>query len=158
MFKNKMVAGLVLACLALGAGVGLQGCIQQSETEVGVVVPHVESVAAAAKSLAGLANSFYLSDEDCAAISEVMTYVADNTDKADGSLSQFMLNAVESSISAGKVPESFRFLLVGMVNLMNDYFAVRDFNVDDFVVITRAFVAGLETGDVSAKSVDELNF
>lgn len=153
----SIVAGLSLVSVMIGSALTVQGCFKQTETEVVVEVPHVETVAENARSLAKMANAFVLNDETAAGIADLMNYVVDNVDAAEGSTSQFMLNTVDEAVKAGKVPESFRLLLVGLVNIVNNYFEIKDFNLNDFIVICRAFVDGLQDNGVTAQSI-QLNF
>ncbi len=157
MFKNKMVAGLVMVCLALGAGVGLQGCIQQSDTGTSVVVPNVNIVSQNAKSFAQLADAFYLNDDDAAAIANMVDYICDQLESGQHDCSKLILNTLEESINNDVVPEYTRYLVVGLLDIMNHFFEVKEYNVDDALSVLRGFSSGLKSSGISAQSI-QLNF
>lgn len=152
--RNNVFTGFVALAMLVG-GFGLTGCdiFQQDENQVSVQIPNVGSIANTVKSLAQLATAFYVSEEDAEAISGVVDYVCDNIENASGSTSKFMLNTIDESIKSGKCPEYTRFLMIGVVHIMDEYFDLKGFNIDDCVVVLRAFSSGLKKSDVSAQSV-----
>ena len=150
---RKIIVAVLTGLVMIVSGFGLTGCFQQTDEEVSVTIPSVDTVAEASESLARLSVAFYVSPEDAEAIAGVIDYICDNIKNAEGSTSQFMLNAISTAIDAGKCPEYTRYLLIGVVNLLDEFFQLKDFNIEDCTTVLNSFSNGLKQGEVSAQSV-----